>query len=834
MEYLAHYDKEKGIKDLLNDHLPSMAEIIKKRVTSEINFNLVDCNKLVNNLYWVAYLHDLGKYTDFFQKYIRLVPDEKENYKDKLKNHAHISAWIYNFYSKKILSEDERDVFLRMLSYLSIRFHHGRLDTNIVYNNRIRLGELKNLIKRKNNIEKKIEDIQSDINLSLEDILKFDETTIKNEIKLFSSKLHKLKFNFIKDEQYYFLLLYIFSLLIDIDKINSAKININKLKTITPIYVTEYLNKINADSNSKKINRKRESARLSIINKINQLKDEEIDKKRFFILTAPTGLGKTLASLQAAIMLQDKIEKIKNYKPRLITAIPFINIIEQTYKDYKNVSKGDLKIIKHHRLSDFSKIKSKNEEIAIDKELLEMESWECDVVITTFVQLFHSIFNSKNKPLKKINKLAGSIIILDEIQSIPEKYLSLIGATLYALGKYFGTRFIIMTATQPKIIKFAELLLDGRKFDEFTVDLLEDNEKYYRDLKRTRFVPIFADENKHMDTSSFINLFMEKWSPDKSALIVVNTIRRSIEIYDELKKKLMSDSASIFYLSTNIIPLKRAKVIDEVRIKLNNKEPVILVSTQTIEAGVNLDFDIGFRDLAPLPSLVQTAGRVNREGKKENYSPVYIVNLEKDSSYIYKLYQLEDTKKFLESKGEIKENEYKEIMDEYYANSLERGLNDASKDIWENGVLKLDFDKIEEFALIEKIGNVYDVYIEDGSAKATNLADLYENLLTCGDNLEYDLKKVFDEEDDKEIINKYNGKKLSFHEKKALLRLVLAKMNNYVIQVRLSDEKSNFPLPFESRNGVNSNLYWVPPNQLNEYYNFETGFISKTGSSLVY
>lgn len=843
MEFLAHFDKEENYKNLLSEHLNSVARIVKSRLISETNFSLIDKNELFQHIHCAAFFHDSGKYTDYFQNYIRQSKKAKKKNTSNLKNHAHISAWCYNFYEKN--QNKKENLLLRFLLYISIKNHHGNLATNKFYYEKMKEKTIKNLLKQKNSIEKNIkkENRNLDIEFNIETLLNMNKKSIKKQYELFQKEvLHKIKSGRINEEQYYFLLIYIFSLLIDIDKLDSGEVNLSNVKAARSSFVTEYLNLItNGQDDNLNINKKREKVRKSVMKKLENLREEELIDKSFFILTAPTGLGKTLTSLQTAFVLQEKIEQIRNYKPRIITAIPFINIIDQTYKEYKNVANDNFNIIKHHRLTDFSKKYDNEENIPLDKSLLELEAWEGDIILTTFVQLFHSIFSSRNRSLKKINKLAGSIVILDEIQSIPEKYLPLIGATLFKISEYYGTRFILMTATQPKILDFGELLLEEEKFEEIKIDLLEKSTKYFNNLKRTKLVPVFNEKSISMDNNMFIELFMEKWSPDYSALIVVNTIKRSIDIYNELvdlkEENNISNEVEIYYLSTNIIPLKRGKVIKTIKSKLKNNKSVILVSTQTIEAGVDVDFDIGFRDLAPLPSIIQTAGRVNREGKKRNFSPVYIVNLESDSSYIYKLYQLEDTKDFLRKKGEIKENSYKEIMDEYYDNSFKRGMKDDSREIWYEGIQKLDFDIVGKFKLIKEIGEVYDVYLEynyknDRRKMATNLADLYEELLTCEDYLKFDLNKVFI--NNKDSIIKYNEKKLSFYEKRSLLRLVLAKMNNYIIQIRLSGPDKNLPLKFEVRNGVESDLYWVPPNQVDEYYDDNTGFKSETGSSLLY
>ena len=149
-------------------------------------------------------------------------------------------------------------------------------------------------------------------------------------------------------------------------------------------------------------------------------------------------------------------------------------------------------------------------------------------------------------------------------------------------------------------------------------------------------------------------------------LVVVNTISRSIELFRVLKKSFekVRDKPIVLYLSTNIIPMQRKQIIKKAKELLKREKPVILISTQTIEAGVDLDFDLGFRDLAPLESLIQVAGRVNREGKKGEYLPVYVVSLEDDVQRVYAFHHIDRTRTLLKNMTEILETEYGNLVQE--------------------------------------------------------------------------------------------------------------------------------------------------------------------------
>ncbi|WP_066632520.1 CRISPR-associated helicase/endonuclease Cas3 [Desulfolucanica intricata] len=836
MSYWAHFDQEKGIKQGLKEHLSSVAALTRDRVAPNVEFKNISFPTIKKIVYWMGYFHDLGKYTDYFQKYLT------ENKKSVYKNHAHISACcLYSFLLDRVLDidDDRQKKVTAFLIYLCIRKHHGALSLKGLFNISKEDEMWKSLQVVEKNLVNKGQEILQDAGLVKEITVEEFNGYLKTELlrkdkRSFGCMPQFLSSGRIQDEQWFFLTIYLFSLLIDTDKLDSGGLKFTGVKNVLHSQVSNYLKEKRvgqkSDADIALLDR-REQARISMLGVIEGLSDEEIKNTRFFTLTAPTGIGKTLSSLQCAIRLQERIKEVEGYTPRIITAIPFINIIEQNKREYEKVFGNKLQLVVHHRLGDFSANTSSVEEIPVDKALLEVESWEGDVILTTFVQLFQSIFTGSNRLLKKINKLAGSIIILDEAQAVPEKYMPLIGAVLQKISRFWGTRFILMTATQPKILEFGDLLLGPGRKQSIELPLLTDYERYFADLRRTKFVPLLE---KRLDTEEFLCLFQEKWNGKNSALIVVNTIKRSIEVYRKIKEFLeISDcDIPVYYLSTNIIPLKRREVIKKVKDMLDTRAPVILVSTQTIEAGVDLDFDLAFRDFAPLDSLIQTAGRVNREGKKGEYLPVYIVQLESDNHYVYELMHRKSTMELLTKSGTIEESRYGVLADEYYNLALTRGVSEKSKELWREGILKLDFEKLKEFQLIENTGEVADVFVEK-DLKATSLANAYEELLGykeySNDNSLASCSEVFEQSN----IENRDGK-LSIFERKALIRLVWAKMSDYIVQVRMSRLKENRPVEFRDRGNVDSSLYWIPPGQIEQYYDEDTGFISETGEAFIF
>ena len=828
MSYYAHYDEKRNIKQLLHRHLEAAAEHAEAQVPPNVRFNGIDSAAVKQIAHCLGCYHDLGKYSRYFQNYLLNGADSH------LKNHAHISAcFVYALLADRLeLPQDKQKRIAAFIAYLCVRLHHRALTLDGLFP----LAD-KEMWQSLNKIAQDLLSGAADI---LQDSGNFANTVTMAQFEKYlqTDLLPKDKKNFLYMPQYltggradddslFFLTVYLFSLLIDSDKIDAAGVKTSGVKSIPPEHISNYLAEKQTEKSNPQLLQKREDARRTMLDVINSLDDKAVRSRRFFTLTAPTGIGKTLASLQCALLLQQKIKKAEGYTPRIIAAIPFINIIEQTKKEYLRIINDELRLIVHHRLGDITAHRQPGEETPLDQALLEVEAWEGDIILTTFVQLFQSIFTNKNRPLKKINKLAGSIVILDEAQAVPEKYMPLIGAVLQKISACWGTRFILMTATQPKILEFGTLLTGDTSPAKTAVSLLPDYPRYFAALNRTKFVPLL---NEKLTTEKFISLFQQKWDGSSSALIVVNTIKRSIEVYQELTKKLRQSSCQVpvYYLSTNIVPLKRSAVIKEVKELLDGGRPVILVSTQTIEAGVDLDFDIAFRDFAPLDSLIQTAGRVNREGRKGKYLPVYIVQLESDNHYVYTLMHRKSTEDLLKQRQEILEPDYGKLAERYYTAALARGVSDISKELWQC-VLRLNFAELNKFNLIENTGEAADVFVELDE-RASLLADTYEQLLQWNQNdIDNRLKQNLQKLGTASIPTAFNA-----FARKALLRLIAAKMNDYIIQVRISAIKTNRPPEFAARNNVQCAMYWIPPGQLQDYYCQETGFISKNGEAFMF
>ena len=519
-------------------------------------------------------------------------------------------------------------------------------------------------------------------------------------------------------------------MLIEADKLDASDTPTYELKSINPSVVDKRFG--SPDSNSidvdKMTNNELRNYCRSVV--IANLDDENILKEYVFTLTAPTGIGKTMTALDFALKLKAKIKAASGTESRIIYALPFINIIEQSLDEYKDTLPKETRVLGHYQYADIFGEENKKPnvdgaEIGYQQKLMALDTWQSDIVITSFVQFFETLVGNRNKLLKKFNHFANSIIILDEVQTLRLDQMPLLGAVLHYLSKYLKARILLMTATRPKIFELAEKeILNGEKVK--AKELLTSYEKVFAVFKRTSIQPLLnsLSEEKENRTLEFINtIFSTKWHSSKSCLIVCNTVNHSIEIYDAISSFLEENNLEnpIYYLSTNIVPAHRLNKIELIKTDIKNKKAPILIATQVVEAGVDLDFDMGFRDIGPIDSIIQVAGRVNRNNDPNKlFAPLYILDFDsKTTIMVYGRLTYNQTKKSLEKQNYFKETEYLTLVNEYFDGISEKSSFADSRAFF-NSMKTLKYDSefpktefpVSAFRIIEQSNRYAAVYIE--------------------------------------------------------------------------------------------------------------------------
>lgn len=311
-----------------------------------------------------------------------------------------------------------------------------------------------------------------------------------------------------------------------------------------------------------------------------------------FTMTVPTGGGKTRSAM--AFGLQ---HAIRHGLERVIVAIPYTSIIEQTVKVYQGIF-GDDWVLEHHSAVGWG---IESYDPVSYKEVwarLASQNWDAPIVVTTTVQLFESLFANRTQPCRKLHNIAGSVLILDEVQTLPTHLLDPILNVLQELTDHYRVTVVLCTATQPAFTD-GQYLKGLRNVRE----IIPNSSRYFSALKRVRYEYPTAGERWSWDRAA------EEMMGISQALAVVNTKKDAFALLDALNDPIA------LHLSTQMCGAHRMATLTEVRRRLSEGEPCRLVATQVVEAGVDLDFPLVLRVIGPLDRIVQAAGRCNREGR---------------------------------------------------------------------------------------------------------------------------------------------------------------------------------------------------------------------------
>ena len=348
-----------------------------------------------------------------------------------------------------------------------------------------------------------------------------------------------------------------------------------------------YLDKLAAGTEASSVNDLRQEV-------LAHVRGKAVEPPGPFTLTVPTGGGKTLTSLAFAL---DHARR--HGLARVIYVIPYMSIIEQTATVFRTALRGgDAEepdfVIEHHSTFDEDRIGRRE---AKEKLRLAMENWDAPIIVTTAVQFFESLFGNRPSRCRKLHNVANSVVILDEAQTLPLQYLRPCVTALDELARNWRTSVVLCTATQPALAQ-SNGFPDGL---EGVRELAPEPKRLYRALKRTR-----VHHAGELDDAALA----ERMRESQQSLCIVNTRRHARELYER-----MADAKGAAHLTTLMCARHRREKLGIVRERLRSGAPVRLVATSLVEAGVDLDFKVVWRAEAGLESIIQAAGRCNREGR---------------------------------------------------------------------------------------------------------------------------------------------------------------------------------------------------------------------------
>lgn len=627
MYLLAHINIE-GRAQSLPEHLITVAEIATG-LAEKVGLGVL--GKIC------GLLHDFGKASDLFQEYLHskqgfISPDE-DGYVDAQRGEVDHSTAGAQLIYEKLASRGQEGKFLAQILALAIASHHSGL-----------IDCLKpdgfNEFERRINKDKDQTHL-AEARGKLPDIVKqLDEILAQPIEQQFAEKLFKQMkepndSNATLSFKHGLLARFLLSCVLEADRLNTADFENpgneevrNYGKYVSWDVLIERLEAKYAEFAQKTVEMKPGRAL-----EVKQLRDQVAQAcleaaqkpKGIYQLTVPTGGGKTLASLRFALHHAQA-----HGMERVFYIVPYITIIEQNADNIRKIlekpEERDKVVLEHHS------------NLTPDKETrrynLLAENWDAPIVFTTQVQYLEAMFGSGTRDSRRMHQLANSVIILDEVQTVPVKNVHMLNAALRFLTHDCGATVVLCTATQPPLDKLPENPYRALKIEE-EQKIIRNEAELFEKLKRVEA----RDERKPggLTNAEIADLAQKALQEKGSVLIVVNTRASAQALYQAIKDRNLG--AALYHLSTNMCPAHRKDKLDEIKARLEAKEPVICVSTQLIEAGVDIDFGAVIRALAGLDSIAQSAGRSNRHGLREDGGSVWVVNPREEN-----LDKLEDIK----------------------------------------------------------------------------------------------------------------------------------------------------------------------------------------------
>jgi CRISPR-associated endonuclease/helicase Cas3 len=785
-------------------HLQSVDEVsgraLEGKVLSSDLFDEVDANTLRKLL---VYFHDFGKGHDFFQhritevarkenpemegldgEYVRAFehhPDrallEEAKYDPLLKGHSTLGAFVV----QTALPEDASPL-LRVIIYEAIARHHGNLknfDAGAERGVEGHEATLEGQWPRMNHADYRA-------------ILATTEFGYKQDLKaiqaaypeLFFGRVYR-KLNRNEALKPYLQTVFLFSLLLAGDKgdmMLRERQMIGRVRRMQSRLIEQYKAHMFGAGAPSLMNKWREEAYQRVAQTLADHPDAG-----FYSITLPTGMGKTLTAYNAAVQLQNQMTDQlavtnPNCTPRVIYCLPFTSVIDQNAAILEEILALDGvtgELAKHHYLADWPDKREESEgQLEYSEKEYLVEGWEYSLTVTTFVQLLETLVSNRNRKLRKFHNLANAIVILDEVQSIPPKYFNLVSDVLTAIHETMGTRFVFVTATQPFMMREQSAVIE-----------LTDPTKAYTKLAFERMNRIDLDLSLWVDGPDDLNEQAEVFADaarneDRSFLIILNLVAQSREVFLRLADEALPE-VDYIYLSSAVLPIERKRRIAQIQAKDDGRRKVV-VSTQVVEAGVDIDLDVVYRAFAPLDSINQSAGRCNRSMRAGFRGSVRLFRSEK-AAKIYDKTLLKKTERVLKKQqkearlaAEYRENILPEAcfyaMNEKYAGEVRRAVADenaVSAEILDD-LKKLRFEDAErKFKLIDKAYTTYGVFIDapEELPKVThrNPVSGEDEELTCTEVYQRMLHILHDDD-------------LGRWEKKQELRLLRPALLQYVVQ----------------------------------------------------
>ena len=592
MKYLAHVALD-GRKQAVTDHCQNVAELCKQKTSTLVCGNIG---------YVIGLFHDLGKMCSEFNDYLMGVSDKCRGEID----HSYAGA-------KYILetAPDNCKVVARLIARVILSHHglHDWITEDLSDYLAVRTSKDINYAEIKAHVSEIIDTNQL---ISLIQQAQLEYATMRAKIKHLTeqtkSKNDRVTFAF------YLGLLdrYFESVLIDADRTDTHDFmydcTTTKQESMQSVWSAMKVSIQQLFSTFKQSDTVINKQRQSISDRCAEFANHDVHICRLIV---PTGGGKTLASMRFAV---DYCNRHPEYV-HIFYSAPFMSILEQNSAVFREITGTD-HFTEHHS-NVMKESNSKPDELAVYE--LHTERWDNAVIATTQVQMLNTLFKGKLSSVRRFHQLANSVILLDEVQSVPLQCTHMFNLTINFISYICNSVVVLCTATQPDVSELAyPVIVDTN--DSMTGDYSTDFEIF----QRNRIIPVIDNYGYSFEETA--EFCYSKFQMFSSVLLIVNTKKAALNIYQQIKAIVPAD-VTVLHLSTGMCAKHRLTVIERLRQLLAENKPVICITTQLIEAGVDISFKCVIRSLAGLDNAVQAAGRCNRHGEYSENCSVYIIRI---------------------------------------------------------------------------------------------------------------------------------------------------------------------------------------------------------------
>jgi CRISPR-associated endonuclease/helicase Cas3 len=618
-DYIAHISQKDNRIQTVSEHLDAVQE------GCEVFGGKIGVGHLAG---MAGMLHDMGKNTAAFKRYIQLVTtDPRHAPKRGSVDHSTAGGrWLYRRYHKKALLPEEKAA-VEWIANCIISHHQGLRDYLAP---EAETPFLERVAHKKDGMEEYDQAVEALLNNWTEEELDCYFADATKELK---QVLQIIKSNKLKPIASSLLIKYMFSCLVDADRTNTREFEENRYEGWTKdnraFFQRSYellmqkLHQMNQGENADKP--------INLLRKAMSEQCEEFALKPsgVYTLSIPTGGGKTLASLRYALK-----HAMEYGKERIIYIVPYTTIIEQNAKQIRNILQDDDNILEHHSnvIEDFDynpKDPKQKADYQLQKERLSLarDNWDRPIIFTTMVQFLNTFYAKGTRNARRLHRLSNAVLIFDEVQSVPPKCVSLFNAALNFLHSFGRSSLILCTATQPALdfVKNKLMMPDEAEI----IRKLEDVTHHF---KRVELSNQITDDG--WTTEELANFVRERMGELNSVLVILNTKAAVRKLYIKLKEEgwVEEEQVELCHLSTGMCAAHRKEKLKEINVALDPKasKRIICISTQLIEAGVDVSFQCVIRSLAGLDSIAQAAGRCNRHSEAE-LRQVYVIRSAEES-----------------------------------------------------------------------------------------------------------------------------------------------------------------------------------------------------------